>query len=224
MDESPKSSEEINSEFPPLADDGSLPSPDQIESAEPAITTETETSLTVAELANVEPVAPKDPWAEEVHPVLPPEPSAKPLIVTWILLVAAVMAIVLLVIHGRRLQATVDRLQSESAKEKAQAAQLEAQLDHLSLPGSSAPGDFLIVSAVYGTGSQFKDVTDRVNALLHQRDGEFYAKPEWLREDPAPGWNKELVIVYKHGGQRHIFMTGEGGKVNVASLLDVGQK
>jgi ribosomal protein S27E len=75
-----------------------------------------------------------------------------------------------------------------------------------------------IVSAVYGSGSNFEDVSYRVSNLVHQRS-EFNAQPAWLKADPTPGWNKTLVIVYKVKGQRHVFTTGEGGKVSAAILL-----
>jgi hypothetical protein len=84
---------------------------------------------------------------------------------------------------------------------------------------SSPTANLLIVSAVYGSGIHFADVTYRVNDLLHQRGVEFFARPEWLHADPTPGWNKALVIVYEFKGHRRIFTTGEGGKVNVELLL-----
>ena len=79
----------------------------------------------------------------------------------------------------------------------------------------------LIISATYGSGTHYADVTTRVNYWLRQPDAEFYARPEWLKADPTPGWNKALVIVYECKGQRHIFTTGEGGKVNMAELRSV---
>ena len=45
------------------------------------------------------------------------------------------------------------------------------------------------------SGTQFADVTYRVNDLIHQPLVEFFARPEWLKADPTPGWNKALVIV-----------------------------
>ena len=83
----------------------------------------------------------------------------------------------------------------------------------------SPPADFLVISAVYGSGTHFADVTHRVDDLLHHRDdGIFFARPEWLRADPTPGWNKALVIVYEFKGVRHIFTTGEGGGVSFEQL------
>jgi len=89
-------------------------------------------------------------------------------------------------------------------------------------PPAMAPtpaADLLIISAAYGSGTKFSDVTDRVDDLLRQPGAVFFARPEWLLADPTPGWNKALVIVYEAKGQRHTFATGEGGRVSVAVLL-----
>jgi hypothetical protein len=59
-----------------------------------------------------------------------------------------------------------------------------------------------------------------VDDLLHQPKVEFFARPEWLHTDPTPGWNKALVIVYECKGSRHIFTTGEGGKVSLEGLME----
>lgn len=75
-----------------------------------------------------------------------------------------------------------------------------------------------IISAVYGTGPNFADVSRQVGQLVNQKS-EFNAQPGSLKADPSPGWNKTLVIVYEVRGQRHIFTTGEGGKVSTAILL-----
>jgi hypothetical protein len=78
----------------------------------------------------------------------------------------------------------------------------------------------LIISAVYGSGVHFADVTARVSELLYQPGVEFFARPEWLNADPTPGWNKALVIVFEYRGQRRIFTSGEGGKVSLQDLLN----
>ncbi len=77
----------------------------------------------------------------------------------------------------------------------------------------------LVISAVYGSGDKFADVTYRVNDLLRDPETVFWAKPQWLGADPTPGWNKALVIVYEHDGRRRIFSTGEGGEVSVWRLV-----
>ncbi len=80
--------------------------------------------------------------------------------------------------------------------------------------------NLVVISAVYGSGQHFADVTARVNDLLRDPLAYFWAKPKWLLADPSPGWNKALVIVYELDGRRRIFTTGEGGTVSVGRLLD----
>ena len=82
------------------------------------------------------------------------------------------------------------------------------------------PSNLLIISATYGSGIKYADVTYRVDDLLRQTDTEFFARPEWLGADPTPGWNKALVIVYEFKNYRHIFTTGEGGTVSASLLMD----
>jgi hypothetical protein len=76
-----------------------------------------------------------------------------------------------------------------------------------------------VISAVYGSGTNFADVSIRVSDLVHQ-ESQFQAHPSWLKVDPSPGWNKALVVIYDVKGQRHIFTTGEGGRVSAAILLE----
>jgi hypothetical protein len=79
-----------------------------------------------------------------------------------------------------------------------------------------------IVSAVYGSGTSFADVTARVAELVMQPSG-FEAHPGALKVDPTPGWNKVLVITYDVNGQRHVFATGEGGRVTTRHLLEAAR-
>lgn len=83
----------------------------------------------------------------------------------------------------------------------------------------SEAAKLLVISAVYGSGDKFADVTYRVNDLLRDPETVFWARPQWLGADPTPGWNKALVIVYEHDGRRKVFTTGEGGEVSVERLL-----
>lgn len=85
---------------------------------------------------------------------------------------------------------------------------------------SSPAAELWVISATYGSGTQFVDVTYRVNDLMHQPQVEFFARPEWLKADPTPGWNKALVIVYEFQGRRQIFATGEGGRVSLETLVE----
>ena len=79
--------------------------------------------------------------------------------------------------------------------------------------------DLLILSATYGSGVNFADVSLRVNDLIHQPGLEFSARPQSLLADPTPGWNKALVIIYEYKGQRHLFASGEGGAVSAEILI-----
>lgn len=76
-----------------------------------------------------------------------------------------------------------------------------------------------LISAVYGSGTAFTDVTDRVKDLLAEPGAVFHANPNWLGADPTPGWNKALIIV--HGGEdkRRTFTTGENGEVSAALIV-----
>ncbi|WP_050024625.1 hypothetical protein [Verrucomicrobium sp. BvORR034] len=78
--------------------------------------------------------------------------------------------------------------------------------------------DVLIISAVFGSGARFADVTARVNGLVHQPEVAFLANPKWLETDPHPGRKKTLVIVYDFKGKRHVFSTGEDVRVNAETL------
>jgi uncharacterized protein YceK len=97
-----------------------------------------------------------------------------------------------------------------------------SETDYNSHPPSKinrASARLWIISAMYGSGTKYADVTYRVNGLIHQPGAEFFARPEWLHADPTPGWNKALVIVYEFKGRRRIFSTGEGGKVSAKILI-----
>jgi hypothetical protein len=89
---------------------------------------------------------------------------------------------------------------------------------------ATSDADVMIISARYGSGTHYTNVIDRVGELLRQPDGVFFAQPKWLEADPTPGWNKELIIVYKFKGQSYYFTTGEGGKVSLKILLQKGQQ
>lgn len=87
-----------------------------------------------------------------------------------------------------------------------------------------ATDDLLVISAVYGSGTSFADVTDRVREMIHEPTAEFFVRPEWLHADPTPYWNKALVIVYEFKGKRHTFTRGEGGGVSREILIQEATK
>jgi hypothetical protein len=79
-----------------------------------------------------------------------------------------------------------------------------------------------VVSAVYGMGTNYVDVSSRVNDLLEQAPV-FDARPETMQGDPDPGWHKTLVIVYEVKGHRHIFTAKEDDSVGATILLEAAR-
>lgn len=98
-----------------------------------------------------------------------------------------------------------------------------APAPHLAGAGPQV-GELTIISAVYGSGSHFADVTERVEMRLHSDNGEFFVNPQWLKADPIPGWNKELVITYEYAGQRITFNAGENARITYKILLEHAKK
>jgi hypothetical protein len=91
--------------------------------------------------------------------------------------------------------------------------------------GCGSSSDVKVISAVYGTGTNFVEVTAIVNKFLVQKpSNKFFANPKWLQADPTPGWNKALVIVYEFKNQRHVFTAGEGDAVTAQGLRDAARQ
>lgn len=84
---------------------------------------------------------------------------------------------------------------------------------------SSRYSGLVVISAVYGSGKNFVDVSSRFYELVSDPDGEYFARPEWLHADPTPGWNKALIVVYEFKGKRHLLTVGEGGPFSAERLL-----
>ncbi|MGD1089546.1 MAG: hypothetical protein ABR955_12615 [Verrucomicrobiota bacterium] len=159
MDESTKPPEQSEDTFPPLDDDESMPAPDEI--AAPVDATGSATPLeTTGGATRAEATQFENPW-EESEPATPSEPGGIPIVIIGLVFAVAAAAIVLLIIHNRSLQAGIDRVTSKLEQDKTRAAQLQTQLDHLSLPDSAKATDFLNASAVYGSGGTFRNVTER---------------------------------------------------------------
>lgn len=76
-----------------------------------------------------------------------------------------------------------------------------------------------LISAVYGSGTSFTDVTDRVKSFLDEPGALFHANPHWLGADPTPGWNKALIIVHQIDGQRRTFTASENGEVSAELVM-----
>jgi len=83
--------------------------------------------------------------------------------------------------------------------------------------------DLKIISAVYGSGKTFVDVTQRVDDLLnHSRKG-FVARPARMKIDPTPDTPMSLVIVYQYKGQQHTLTKGQRGRVTIQMLRDAAK-
>ncbi len=83
-----------------------------------------------------------------------------------------------------------------------------------------AQSDVRIISAVYGSGRTFIDVTQRVDDLLNQSPAGFRARPARMLVDPMPDATKILVIVYEYKGQQHTLTKGQRGKVTIQILQE----
>lgn len=76
----------------------------------------------------------------------------------------------------------------------------------------------VIVSARWGGGRHWADVTDKVKQLLADQ-GTFWANPSSLGADPTPGWRKHLEIIYIKEGVRKKLTLDEDKKLDPV-LLD----
>lgn len=57
-----------------------------------------------------------------------------------------------------------------------------------------------ILSASYGTGGKYADVTERVKHYVEVKRETFWANRETLKSDPNPGWNKSVTVKYLKDG------------------------
>lgn len=80
--------------------------------------------------------------------------------------------------------------------------------------------DLKIISAVYGSGKTFVDVTQRVDDLLNHSPKGFVARPARMKIDPTPDTPMSLVIVYQYKGQQHTLTKGQRGRVTIPMLQE----
>ncbi len=84
--------------------------------------------------------------------------------------------------------------------------------------------NLLVISAVFGAGTHFIDVTNRVNYLLYKSDDGFFVNPPVFGSDPIPYTRKELVVVYEFKGRRQICTIDETGQVSLDILRSRARK
>jgi clan AA aspartic protease (TIGR02281 family) len=76
---------------------------------------------------------------------------------------------------------------------------------------------FEIVSARFGGGKKWADVTDRIKELLATGQ-EIKANTKTLGADPTPGYKKHLEITYMQGGEQKTMRVAEGSEVAASDL------
>jgi serine/threonine protein kinase len=104
-------------------------------------------------------------------------------------------------------------LNGSSGIDRAKAEKRIAELDK-TLPASQP----VVLHARYGADRGWLDLTDRARMLLHarwQKSGVKIGVPELeLKDDPAPGEHKSLVVVYRYRGGAHLSITGDAEKAS----------
>lgn len=78
--------------------------------------------------------------------------------------------------------------------------------------------DIRVELALFGSGTQLADVTDRVAQLLRDAPDGFTARADWLHIDPVPGKNKSLMIRYRCRDQERFFLITGGNRASYAAL------
>ena len=84
---------------------------------------------------------------------------------------------------------------------------------------STATGEILVATALFGSGTKVANVTKRVVELLHSDPDGFSARADWLRADPIPYKSKALVIAYDYKGKHRLFVTPAGERVSYKLLV-----
>lgn len=113
-----------------------------------------------------------------------------------------------------------DKGSSGSAKPPATPAGDFPQPPAAPKPDNRPPaGQIHILSARWGSGSHWADVTDRVVSLLESGQP-FKADTKTLDADPSPGWKKRLEIQYEMDGKRKSIHVDEGKKLEAFDFLE----
>ncbi|MGC4007139.1 MAG: hypothetical protein QM811_30030 [Pirellulales bacterium] len=88
------------------------------------------------------------------------------------------------------------------------------------LPGANAaPERLTIVSARWGGGNNWTDVTARAQEGVKKNEW-VWATTDYLRADPTPGWRKTLEITFLKDGQNTTSKIGEGGAFKPSKVLE----
>lgn len=112
-----------------------------------------------------------------------------------------------------RNDAEVERLDRRS-----EAAAARLREDQAALAAARAHEPPRIVSASFGRGDKWADVTDRIRQLAASSQV-VRANARTLGIDPDPGWRKRLEIVYLEDGERRTFMIDTDSEIRVPGLI-----
>ncbi|HEY2585546.1 MAG TPA: hypothetical protein VGI81_07275 [Tepidisphaeraceae bacterium] len=111
-----------------------------------------------------------------------------------------------------------DDNEAQRLDRRSEAAAARLREDQAALASAQANERPRIVSASFGTGTNWADVTEQVKRLAESSDA-VRANPDTLGADPSPGWRKQLEIVYIQDGRRRTVMINEDSEIRVQGLI-----
>ena len=106
----------------------------------------------------------------------------------------------------------------ERLDRRSEAAAGRLREDQAALAAARAHEPPRIVSASFGRGDKWADVTERVKQLAESSQC-VRANARTLGIDPDPGWRKRLEIVYIQDGERRTFMIDTDSEIRVPRLI-----
>lgn len=106
----------------------------------------------------------------------------------------------------------------ERLDRRSEAAAARLREDQALLAASRAHEPARIVSASFGTGEKWADVTDRVKQLAGSSQV-VRANANTLDVDPAKGWRKRLEIVYIQDGERRTVMIDGDSEIRIPGVI-----
>jgi len=83
----------------------------------------------------------------------------------------------------------------------------------------SQKSQITVTCALFGSGTNGVDVTDRVTELLRTEVDGFSARGDWLKADPLPYKPKALAITYDYKGRHCLFVVASTQKVSLDLLI-----
>ena len=110
---------------------------------------------------------------------------------------------------GKIEDAQKTKMEADQARKKQAAVDTVKQMVKLGEPTVK------ILSASYGTGGKFADVTARVKHYVEDKKETFWANKDTLKSDPNPGWNKSITVKYIKDGIKRERRWGKGEPLRI---------